>query len=107
MYTCPKCESNAFLPKCEHCGFDTEAVDHSMLAPADLSRKKVRSRPLPNPFRARLASFLGRDDFDVMNEYSQQSKMGFKLFTTLAYVGTRPIEFIRQILPRINKRTIK
>lgn len=67
----------------------------------------MRDRPTPAPFRRRLASFLGRDESEVLNEYSQDSKMKFRLFTTLAYLGGRPVELFRQLLTRISKLTGK
>ena len=69
MYTCPQCHQNAFLPECEHCNPDQNGL--SDLEPADLTRKRMRDRPTPAPFRRRLASFLGRDESEVLNEYSQ------------------------------------
>ena len=103
MYTCPQCNQIAFLPECENCCIDPEHGDAIQIEHAALTRRRLRVRPLPNPFRTRLASFLGREDSEVMTEYSQDSKMPFQIYTTIEYIGTRPIELLRQILIRIKE----
>jgi len=103
MYSCPQCNQIAFLPECEHCGPTDErgeiAADESVF----ISKKKVRTRPLPNPFRIRLSSFLGLNESEVMQVHPRTSQMQFRLFTSIAYIGGKKIELIRQLLNCIIK----
>ena len=107
MFRCERCNSIGFVEECPACGQPQYDVDEIGVGFLQFLQTGKCDRPIPkppDPFRQRLASYLGRDESEVMLPDASRSTMPLRVFTTIGpYRGPKSRWLIRFLLTRIHR----
>ena len=105
MVRCQQCDLTVFTPRCPICGRRTSERDEAAAFLEFMRTGKVEEPEPPKPYRQRLASYLHRDEADVMSgPYPHTSRMPLRIDAPMGpHRGTRPPWLIRFVLKRIQE----
>jgi len=107
MFRCPTCHKEVVVAACPECRTTENDADFALKGFIEFLRtgRYVRPEPAPpQPFRQRLAAFVGCDESDVMRHHPKQSSMPLRIFAPIGpYIGAKATWFIRWVLNRIHR----